>query len=235
MKPDNRMPKAIARTWPCESVIERLFARLSETRIMFTRFLPPSQQDPIKMGAPTNGNRTHFQPARQQRRGAAARAAAAVGQAPAEALPDPGTREPRFREPGVRHRRYDRRYLRGVGARSGGPPASCAPPAPGTARKLAREPKTFKGSGAYFNPDRSSSRCAGAPAAGSVARRSAGREARGGGGEARRLAPQVGARADLAGGFEKEGQATPRPCEAGPLPAQLRSPLHEEHALEEIQ
>src|SRR6266704_2838995 len=34
------MPKAMSSTWVCESVTDRLFARLSETRIMFNRLSP---------------------------------------------------------------------------------------------------------------------------------------------------------------------------------------------------
>src|SRR5216683_1801687 len=39
MKPATRMPRAMSRTCVCERVMERLFARLSETRIMFNQ--PP--------------------------------------------------------------------------------------------------------------------------------------------------------------------------------------------------
>src|SRR5688572_9476863 len=130
--PATRMPKAISRTCACDNATERLFARLSETRIMFTASLPPSMGPGERV--PTYGDRIHFQAARDQCRAAAACGAARSHQAPAEALPDSCTRESRSSEPGVRGRRYDDCDLRGFGTRCGSPSASHAP----TARRSPR-------------------------------------------------------------------------------------------------
>src|SRR5688572_592046 len=130
------MPKAIASTCPCESATVRLFARLSETRIMFNRYLPSP-----------HGHRTDLEAPGQQRRDAAARPATPAHQAPAEALSDSRTRNARASEPGVRHRRNDCCDLRGFGTRCGGPSAPRAPTAPRPARD-ALDLKTYKGSGA---------------------------------------------------------------------------------------
>src|SRR3954464_11813273 len=91
MNPDMRMPRAIRTTWLCDNATVRLFARLSETRIMFKRppFVP-------------HGLRIHLAVARRKRRPQAADRAAGIHQAPAEALPDSCTRAARRFEPRMR-------------------------------------------------------------------------------------------------------------------------------------